>query len=494
MRLTRRAHAVGLAGLGLLAGTALKPARGPTPFRRAPSTWRRPARASPPTTRRTRSCINPANLAWLPAWDSPVDVGELPGRRHQGRLRGWTGPRPPPCPSGWRPGCGSTSSSRRGAARPAKGLASRTAAATTRGSPGRSASSCGTGRPSGCRSQHSYSQNAYVDGLWGVTAALSYRPDPHVGFSAVARDFNEPSPTLVPSLLAPPAGAAGARRALHAGDGPASGGQAERRPRVRDAVLPGHERLGPAGTARRRRAYVGRAYASVEIAHLLNDSERGVLGTAGLELHFGGLSAGGGSALRQRLRAHSAGEYADGRDRRLHAAGAALPRPRRLNPPREHAGDARARGPPAEALAARRGARRRRRHPRPARRARELVRARRGDRRRDPRAPRARQEGPLLVGRRRRRRPSTPAPAPTASSSTRRGAPLRGPQVGVHLPEGTARQDRRARRFRPRRDRTRARPSSSPTSTPGPSPPRTTTTCCASKRRCSSATSRSTAT
>ena len=52
---------------------------------------------------------------------------------------------------------------------------------------------------------------------------------------------------------------------------------------------------------------VGRAYASVEAAHLLNDTERGVLGTAGLELHFGGLGAGGGALFGNGL-GGSAGE------------------------------------------------------------------------------------------------------------------------------------------------------------------------------------------
>src|SRR5262249_21283093 len=39
----------------------------------------------------------------------------------------------------------------------------------------------------------------------------------------------------------------------------------------------------------------GRAFASVEVVHLENDHSRGVLGTAGLELHWGGASVGGGA-------------------------------------------------------------------------------------------------------------------------------------------------------------------------------------------------------
>lgn len=48
--------------------------------------------------------------------------------------------------------------------------------------------------------ERSYSQNAAVDGLFGISAALSWRPIPHLGFAAVAHDFNRPSSTLQPSL------------------------------------------------------------------------------------------------------------------------------------------------------------------------------------------------------------------------------------------------------------------------------------------------------
>src|ERR1700735_4469215 len=53
---------------------------------------------------------------------------------------------------------------------------------------------------------HSYSQNAYVDNLNGITAALSWRPNTHFGFSAVARDFNRPSAPLVTTPTGLPCG------------------------------------------------------------------------------------------------------------------------------------------------------------------------------------------------------------------------------------------------------------------------------------------------
>src|SRR5579883_382530 len=49
--------------------------------------------------------------------------------------------------------------------------------------------------------EHAYSSNTYVDGLTGLTAALSWRPNSHFAFAGVAHDFNRPSTQLVPSAL-----------------------------------------------------------------------------------------------------------------------------------------------------------------------------------------------------------------------------------------------------------------------------------------------------
>jgi protease-4 len=157
--------------------------------------------------------------------------------------------------------------------------------------------------------QHSYSQNPYVDDLWGITAALSYRPDPHIGFSAVARDFNEPSPTLLPSISHPgiaPQPVLDGRYTLAMALRPAGRRSVDLGLEIQ--FYQGSDLWVPRATLGIDVPYVGRAYGSVEIAHLLNDSERGVLGTAGLELHFDGLSAGGGALFGNGF-GDTAGEY-----------------------------------------------------------------------------------------------------------------------------------------------------------------------------------------
>ena len=50
----------------------------------------------------------------------------------------------------------------------------------------------------GASIQRSYSPNSYTDGLFGITAGVTYRPYTRFAFSAVARDFNNPSPELLP--------------------------------------------------------------------------------------------------------------------------------------------------------------------------------------------------------------------------------------------------------------------------------------------------------
>ncbi len=156
--------------------------------------------------------------------------------------------------------------------------------------------------------QHSYSQNPFVNDLWGLTAALSYRPDPHLGFSAVAHDFNEPSPTLVPSLshLGPAQPVLDGRYTFAMSLRPAGRRSVDLGFEIQ--YYQGSDLWVPRGTLGIDVPYVGRATASVEAAHLLNDSERGVLGTAGLEVHFGGIGAGGGALFGNGL-GGTAGEY-----------------------------------------------------------------------------------------------------------------------------------------------------------------------------------------
>jgi len=141
--------------------------------------------------------------------------------------------------------------------------------------------------------ERSYSRNAYVNGLAGTSAALSWRPNSHFGFAVVARDFNRPSPAIFPSDSLPvldgryavavafrPTGRRDIELGLEAQYWQADGGN-------------DHWTFRP--TLGLDIPSVGRAFGSVEVSHLANDSERGVVGTAGLEFHFLNLGAGGGA-------------------------------------------------------------------------------------------------------------------------------------------------------------------------------------------------------
>jgi protease-4 len=140
--------------------------------------------------------------------------------------------------------------------------------------------------------ERSYSQNAFVDGLFGVSASLSVRPDPHFGFTAVAHDFNRPSLTPEPSVSGP---------SLPVLDGRYTMAIAFRPTGRRNIDLgfemqywQGSDQWIPRVTLGVDIPTVGRVFGSAEAAHLWSD-QQGIVGTAGLELHFQGLSAGGGA-------------------------------------------------------------------------------------------------------------------------------------------------------------------------------------------------------
>ena len=170
----------------------------------------------------------------------------------------------------------------------------------------------------GASIQHSYSSNAYVSGLWGVTTAASYRPNTHFAFSLVAQDWNGPSEQVIPSppgsgnpvldrsyTLAAAFRPTGRRdfelgldvkcQDLGAGNQCITGGGLFE-PRVTLGLdVPG----------------VGRARADVTVAHLGNDEQRAVVGTAGLEFVLGRASFGGGALFGNGLGTQStAGAYA----------------------------------------------------------------------------------------------------------------------------------------------------------------------------------------
>jgi protease-4 len=147
---------------------------------------------------------------------------------------------------------------------------------------------------------HSYSQNPYLSGLNGITAAASWRPYPVFGFSAVARDFNRPSSTIVPAIAHP-----FVEDSLPILDGRFAFGMAFRPTGRRDVelglevqyweALQGHDQWTDRATLGFDVPSLGRVFGEVDIAHLPNDTRRAVVGTAGIELHFLGLSAGGGA-------------------------------------------------------------------------------------------------------------------------------------------------------------------------------------------------------
>jgi protease-4 len=154
--------------------------------------------------------------------------------------------------------------------------------------------------------QWSYSPNPYTDNLFGISAGISYRPNTHFGFAAVAHDFNGPStqklpPGNFPVLDRTFVGAAVFRptgtRAIELGlEGRYFDGADQVRPRANLGIdIPG----------------VGRIRGDVEMQNIGNDSTRGVLATAGAEIYFNQFSAGGGALFGNALGdAHSVGQYA----------------------------------------------------------------------------------------------------------------------------------------------------------------------------------------
>jgi protease-4 len=156
--------------------------------------------------------------------------------------------------------------------------------------------------------ERSYSQNAVVDGLFGVSASLSVRPDPHFGFTAVARDFNRPSPSLEPAAVGPPQPILDGRYAMAIAFRPT--GRRSIDLGFEMQYWQGSDQWTPRVTAGIDIPTVGRIFGSAEAAHLWSEHQ-GIVGSAGLELHFRGLSAGGGALFGDGLGSSgTAAEYA----------------------------------------------------------------------------------------------------------------------------------------------------------------------------------------
>ncbi|MGH7282759.1 MAG: signal peptide peptidase SppA, partial [Polyangiaceae bacterium] len=153
--------------------------------------------------------------------------------------------------------------------------------------------------------ERSYSVDTYLDGLFGISAGITFRPNTHFAFAAIAHDFNGPSTQALPPFNLPvldqsydfagafrPTG----RRGLEIG--------------LDMQYLQGSDQFIPRGTAAIDIPGVGRARGDLAAAHVPNDARRGVVGTVGLEVYLDSFSAGGGLMFGNGLGdSSSVGEY-----------------------------------------------------------------------------------------------------------------------------------------------------------------------------------------
>lgn len=138
--------------------------------------------------------------------------------------------------------------------------------------------------------QRSYSANPYTDGLWGLTAGLSYRPSTRFAFAAVAHDFNGPSTQKFPPSGYPVLDRTGVLAMAFRPVGTRSfevGLEAKY-----DA---GADNVYPRATLGIDIPGVGRARGDLEMQNPANDARRGVVASAGLEIGFHRFSGGGGA-------------------------------------------------------------------------------------------------------------------------------------------------------------------------------------------------------
>jgi protease-4 len=153
--------------------------------------------------------------------------------------------------------------------------------------------------------QHLYSTNPDLNGLNGVSIGATLRPNSHFGFAAVAQDLNGPSPQPVPQTGNPildasyvfgldfrPTGT----RAIEFG--------------LEAKYLQGSDLVLPRAILAVDIPGLGRARGDIEVTHFTNDTQRAVVGTAGLEIYLGHTSLGGGLLAGNGLGNNGAvGEY-----------------------------------------------------------------------------------------------------------------------------------------------------------------------------------------
>ena len=160
----------------------------------------------------------------------------------------------------------------------------------------------------GASIQRSFSSNPVTDGMFGLSAGASFRPDPHIAFALVAQDFTRASvapfpngqPILDRSWVLSSAFRPTGRRVVEIGlelqykEGSAGTANDAWLPRATAAVdVPG----------------VGRVRGEFVINDLGNDARRSYYGTAGLEIALGPATAGAGAMFGGGLGGEGVGEY-----------------------------------------------------------------------------------------------------------------------------------------------------------------------------------------
>jgi protease IV len=158
----------------------------------------------------------------------------------------------------------------------------------------------------GATLQRSYSTNTYTDGLFGITAGITYRPYTRFAFAAVARDFNGPA-----SQLLPPSGQPILDRSYAFGMAFRPTATRAFELGVEAKYLEASDQVFPRATAVLEIPGVGRARGDVEVANLGNDQRRGIVASAGLEISYQNITAGGGALFGSGLGTpQSTGQYA----------------------------------------------------------------------------------------------------------------------------------------------------------------------------------------
>lgn len=153
----------------------------------------------------------------------------------------------------------------------------------------------------GATMQWSYSPLSYTDSMVGLSIGSSYRPNPYVAFALAANDLNRPGGSqfaasiLDRSYMGAIAVRPTGKRGLEIG--------------LEGRYYESLDRVHPRATMAFDIPGVGRARGDVEFDQLEKASQTSVIGTAGLELALGGLTAGGGALFGNGLGGDNVGEY-----------------------------------------------------------------------------------------------------------------------------------------------------------------------------------------